>query len=178
MFNQYISNYFNNSGYNSDNSDNSDNSNNYDNSSKSSNSSNFEIQNDLSKCLNSSNYSFTTDPIHYYRKDVLKQNQIKTLSRRKLQTQNYLREQRNKLRYRIDNQNYYNFDNTKKIKICQNIGYDSGLNKNTPFIDYLINKRINFCELGPSSHIAAFFPVSYNLKYCFLRQWKGKDNFG
>jgi len=48
--------------------------------------------------------------------------------------------------------------------ICQfklsnyDIGYTSNLTKSTPFIEYLINKRINFCQLGASTHIAAFIP--------------------
>lgn len=147
-----------NSGYDSDNS-------NY--TSNSSNSSNTS---------NSSNYTITSDPINYYRKDVLKQNYNQTLSRRKLQTQKHLELHRNKVKY-----NKNNFDSTDSDTnniVCKEVGWNSGLNKNTPLIDYLINKRINFCELGASSHIAAFFPVSNNDRHYFKRDWKGKDRYG
>lgn len=155
-----------NSGYDSDNSSNSSNS------SKSSNS------------YNSSNYSITSDPINYYRKDVLKQNYIQSLSRRKQQTQKQLELHRNKVKY---NENKNNLDNTDTVSdtvsvssiiVCREIGYNSGLDKNTPLINYLINRRINFCELGSSSHIAAFIPVVNNSRYCFIRDWKGKDCYG
>jgi hypothetical protein len=59
-----------------------------------------------------------------------------------------------------------------------NGGYNSKLDKNTPFIEYLINKRINFCVLGTSSHIAAFVPVTNNSRYCFIRKWKREDDNG
>ena len=55
---------------------------------------------------------------------------------------------------------------------------NSNFNKNTPLIDYLINKRINYCVLGSSSHIAAFIPVEKKSKYCFLRKWKYQYNYG
>lgn len=57
-------------------------------------------------------------------------------------------------------------------------GYSSNFDKNTPLIDYLINKRINFCTLGSSSHIAAFIPVSSNSRYCFIRKWKRQYDYG
>ena len=56
-------------------------------------------------------------------------------------------------------------------------GCDSNFDKNTPLIDYLINKRINFCQLSSYSHIAAFIPVSNNSKDCFLRKWKWQNNY-
>lgn len=52
--------------------------------------------------------------------------------------------------------------NISNNKIKQHINYIgetvSEFNKNSPFINMLINKRIHFCELGPSCHIAAFVP--------------------
>lgn len=135
-----------------------------------------------SNSSNSSKYTITSDPINYYRKDVLKQNYIQSLSRRKQQTQKHLELHRNKVKY---NRNRNNLDDTEtdtdsdtSIIICREIGYNSGLDKNTPLISYLINRRINFCELGASSHIAAFVPVVNNSRYCFLRDWKGKDRYG
>jgi hypothetical protein len=54
-----------------------------------------------------------------------------------------------------------NFKN-KKVQIPETIkftgGYTSNLTRNTPFIDFLIKKRIASCKLGPSTHIAAFIP--------------------
>lgn len=141
-----------------------------DNSSYSSNSSNMS---ETSKSSNSSNYTITSDPINYYRKDVLKQNYVKPLSRRKLQTQKNLELCRNKVKY---NRNKNNSDSN--IVICKEVGYNSGLDKNNPLIDYLINKRMNFCDLGSYSHIAAFVSVANNDRYCFLRGWKGKDRYG
>jgi hypothetical protein len=89
--------------------------------------------------------------------------------------QNYLKRRKLALKYKDDetDENIHNNEN-----ICKIIGIDSGLNKDTPFINYLINKRINFCELGASSHIAAFVPVGYNSRYCFLRNREGKDHYG
>ena len=40
--------------------------------------------------------------------------------------------------------------------------------KNTPFIDFLINKRINNIDSGSSSHIAAFMP-------CHITCWNNND---
>ena len=47
------------------------------------------------------------------------------------------------------------------------IGKTSNLTKETPFISFLIDKRIKFCHLGASSHIAAFIPTSINLTTLF-----------
>ena len=78
---------------------------------------------------------------------------------------------RHKLSYVRDNGK----ENMSNINIIKNdIGYDSGFNKDTPFINYLINKRISFCDLGASSHIAAFIPSTYGHKCCLIREWKGK----
>ena len=131
-----------------------------------------------SNSSNSSNYIITTVPINYYRKDILKQNYIKTLSRRKQQTQKHLELHRNKVKYNRNKNNFDTSDSDSSVIICKEVGYNSGFDKNTPLIDYLINKRINFCELGSSSHIAAFVPVTNNDWYCFIRGWKGKDRHG
>jgi hypothetical protein len=50
----------------------------------------------------------------------------------------------------------YNINNTKNITIENT----TSLTKDTPFIKYLIDKRIYFCKLGSSSHIAAFMSCS------------------
>jgi len=118
---------------------------------------------DSSCSYDSSNYTITSEPSNYYRKDNLRK------------TQNHLKMHRHKMRYIRDigeenNSNNHSIDN--------NIGYDSGFNKDTPFINYLINKRISFCELGDSSHIAAFVPSTCSSRCCFIREWKGKDNYG
>ena len=42
----------------------------------------------------------------------------------------------------------------------------SDISKETPFIKYLINKRISFCKLGNANHIATFIPNSFS-KYFF-----------
>ena len=133
-----------------------------------------------SNTSNSSNYTITSEPINYYRKDVLNQNYIQSLSRRKQQTQKQLELHRNKVKY---NENKNNLDDTdndfvSSIIVCREIGYNSGLDKNTPLINYLINRRINFCELGSYSHIAAFIHVVNNFRYCFIRYWKGKNCYG
>ena len=60
-------------------------------------------------------------------------------------------------------------------EICSdNIGYTTKLSSDTPFIRFLINKRINFCQLGASSHIASFIPVACNLWQCLIHKGKGK----
>jgi len=131
-----------------------------------------------SNSSNSSNYTITSDPNNHYRKDVLKLNYIQSLSRREQQTQIYLELRRNKVKYNKNRNNLDESDSNSNIIICREIGYDSGFNKNTPLINYLINKRIKFCELGASSHIAAFFPDTNNYRYCFIRDWKGKGHYG
>lgn len=155
-----------NSGYESDNSSySSDSSNSF----KSSNSSNSN-----SNSSNSSNYTITSDPINHYRKDVLKQNYVKSLSRRKQQTQTNLELKRNKVDYNRNESGCESGCESKSV----DIGLNSGLDKNNPLIDHLINKRMSFCDLGSYSHIAAFVPVANNDRYCFLRGWKGKDRYG
>lgn len=128
---------------------------------------------------NTSNYSMTSDPINYYHKDNLKQNpqKFKCYSSRKQQKQNYLDKRRKSMLANYnDNELYaYNFFSPQ---IYNDIGYDSCFNKDTPFISYLIKKRINFCSLGSSSHIAAFVPVKYSSRCCFIREWCGKDHYG
>lgn len=187
MFSQNILNSGSNSDYDSDNS----NGHGYNSSNETNSDSNSDFEYLHSSCcscssssFNSSNYSFTSEPVHYYRKDLLKQNHIKpksSLSKRKMQTQRYLNECRNKNKY-LREFNLANYQNDLTIQPAQcnfqTVGYDSGFNKNTPFIDYLINKRTQFCELGASSHIAAFIPITNNSRYCFIREWKGKDCFG
>lgn len=98
-----------------------------------------------------------------------------TYSHRKIQTQRYLKMRR----YKIMSMN----EMTEKViknalDTDMDTGYDTQFDKNTPFINYLINKRINFCELGASTHIAAFVPVSSGSKCYFIREWKGKDHYG
>lgn len=137
----------------------------------------FKYSSSNSNSSNSSNYTITTVPINYYRKDVLKQHYKQTLSRRKHQTQKHLEFHRNRVKYNKNKNIFDPTDSDSNIVVCKEVGRNSGLNKNTPLIDYLINKRINFCELGTSSHIAALFPVSNNERHCFIRDWKGKDRY-
>lgn len=149
MFSKINSNYDNYSDYDSDNSD-------------------YSLESSLS---NSSNFTITSNPINHCMKNNLKQ----IHSPRKIQLMNNLEKRRLLLKYK-DHETNEILQNNKNIG--KNIGFDSGLNKDTPFINYLINKRINFCELGASSHIAAFIPSTYNSRYCFIRGWKGKDHYG
>lgn len=133
---------------------------------------------DSSDSSNSSNY------IKKMKQEYLNHNynQHKINSLRKRQTQKKLEQHRNKTKYKNymkNNENSCNNTNNElNSKIIQKVGSISGFDKNTPFIDYLINKRINFCVLGSSSHIAAFVPVVNNSWYCFIREWKGKGHYG
>ena len=151
---------------------------------------------DSSGSSNSSNFTITSDPSNYYRKDNLKQNYQKlmnqfnqpnqvlnthcpsnytSVSLRKKQTQNYLEMHRHKMSYIRDNGE----ENNSNINIINNnIGYNSGFNKDTPFINYLITKRINFCGNGDFFHIASFIPSTYSQPNCLIREWKGKDRYG
>ncbi len=52
--------------------------------------------------------------------------------------------------------------------------HTSGLDKDCPFIENLIKKRINSCVVGPSSHIAAFLPSTVEIRSCFIPSWKRK----
>ena len=60
----------------------------------------------------------------------------------------------------------------KKFEEIREIKFYSGetvseFNKDSPFINMLINRRISFCELGPSCHIAAFvMNLATENKYC------------
>lgn|SRR3990167_3801816 len=127
--------------------------------------------------MDSSTSTFSTlpnyKPIDYYYQDIY--DNFKYLSSRKQQMQQQLKLHRNKLRHKDEN-NLNNF-NSDPI-LCKEIGHVSGFDKNTPLINYLINKRINFCELGSSSHIAAFISVVNNSRYCFIRGWCKKDCYG
>lgn len=44
-------------------------------------------------------------------------------------------------------------------------GYTCELTKDDPLISYLIDKRMNFCQLGPSIHIAALIPITREKGY-------------
>lgn len=58
------------------------------------------------------------------------------------------------------------------IKMCSdNLENISKLSKETPFINFLINKRINFCKLGSSNHIATFIPVSFDKYFFTYAKW-------
>jgi hypothetical protein len=43
------------------------------------------------------------------------------------------------------------------------------MNRNTPFIDYLIDKRRNNCVMEASSHIAVFIPTTIKYRQCLIR---------
>lgn len=52
----------------------------------------------------------------------------------------------------------------------------TNLNAETPFVNWLINKRITNCKLKQFSHIAAIIPIAHKLRYCFIfgfwKEWK------
>lgn len=52
----------------------------------------------------------------------------------------------------------------------------TNLDANTPFVNYLINKRLENCVLNKYSHIAAIIPVAHKIRYCFIfgfwQKWK------
>ncbi len=68
-----------------------------------------------------------------------------------------------------------NLDNCESCYL--EIGYTSNLSRDTPFIKFLIDKRINFCQLGNSSHIAALVPVTFNSRCCFKHCGKWKSRY-
>ena len=65
------------------------------------------------------------------------------------------------------------YNNNNDVPIIDN--NTSTLTKETPFIKYLINKRTSCCQMGPSTHIAAFVSVASKDWYCFenYRKWQG-----
>lgn len=170
-------------------------------SSNSSGSSNTSNTSNSSSSSNSSNFTITSDPINYMKENLKQhpqkfkkqleqlqqqqqhqhqqsqshQSQNESYSLRKKQSQIFLERHRLLQKYKDEENNKCIVNNGI---ICRTIGFDSGLNRNTPFINYLINKRINFCVLGASSHIAAFVPVTNNSRWCFIRGWKGKCRYG
>ena len=88
-----------------------------------------------------------------------------------LHISHYRRKQKKKQKDR----NILNEENKKIETNYKNNGYISNYTKDTPLINYLINKRIYYCHMGASSHIAAFIPVTINPRYCFIHNgiWKG-----
>jgi hypothetical protein len=71
-----------------------------------------------------------------------------------------------------DNTNEYYFKNKNLTS-----EYTCELDKNNPLISSLINKRIDSCVVGPSSHIAAFLQNTVDLRSCFIpsRKRKGRN---
>lgn len=65
----------------------------------------------------------------------------------------------------------------KKEHVYYSGGTVSEFNKESPFIDMLINRRIRFCDLGPSCHIAAFVP-DLGIENKFLNWAFGKFAIG
>lgn len=161
MFYQRAIELLNSDGYDSDNSFNSFISSNSSNSSNLSNLSNLSnyTQTDSSDSSDLSNCSTSVSKVYtngYYRRKRKDQTQTQT---RKNTTNEF--------------ESYIGLNLFEK-----NIGYTSSLTKDTPFIQYLINKRILFCQLGAFSHIAAFVPVSSNFRECFKRYGKWKGRYG
>lgn len=68
-------------------------------------------------------------------------------------------------------------DDSDLKMINKNNGYTCEFNKDTPLIKSLINKRISYCNLGASSHIAAFFSEPIRLSSCIEGSGKGKDRY-
>lgn len=65
----------------------------------------------------------------------------------------------------------------KKENLYFTGGTLSEFNKESPFINMLINRRIRFCDLGPSCHIAAFVP-DLGIENKFLNWAFGKFAIG
>lgn len=74
--------------------------------------------------------------------------------------------------YSFEDTNEYYFKNKNSTS-----EYTSELDKNNPFISSLINKRIDSCVVGPSSHIAAFLQNTVDIRSCFIpsRKRKGRN---
>ena len=74
--------------------------------------------------------------------------------------------------YSSEETNEYYFKNKNSTS-----EYTSELDKNNPFISSLINKRIDSCVVGPSSHIAAFLQNTVDIRSCFIpsRKRKGRN---
>ena len=68
------------------------------------------------------------------------------------------------------NEYYFRSKDSTSEYICE-------LDKNNPFISSLINKRIDSCVIGPSSHIAAFLQNTVDMRSCFIpsRKRKGRN---
>ena len=80
-----------------------------------------------------------------------------------------------KIKYRRRNCEFNALNTVNKVNTVNKYGYTSILTKDTPFINYLIKRRINFCKLSTSSHIAAF--CSEPLKdWCYIKGTKWTKN--
>lgn len=72
------------------------------------------------------------------------------------------------------NSECYNLEN-KEIKIEFIGGSESNLTCDTPFINFLMKKRMVSCKLGPSTHIAAFIPELKKKQYLICTNRKDRD---
>ncbi len=167
--------------YDSDYSDHTDNSDNSDNSSISNNSTNSTNSDNSTNSTNSANSTNSTNSLtsnYYNKKNNYSINYYKRKSPKTKQKHKQMQTQTQTHRLQTWQSSVNNEEiNENTCELCNDeIGYISDLTKETPFIKYLIDKRINFCQLGASSHIAAFVPVSFNSRCCFIHngKWKGR----
>lgn len=86
----------------------------------------------------------------------------------------YFRRKRRKDRNRLNISNIYTeYGQT----IDLNYGYTTDINKENPIISYMIDRRINNCRIGPSSHIAAFLPSNIDIGSCFISGYRKKGYY-
>ena len=85
-------------------------------------------------------------------------------------------------KYSKSNNNRNNKNELKNddVKIINNLSYNSNLTKNDFIIQYLIDKRIKYCQLdsGASIHIAALIPKTIKTRYCLIYEWQWKICYG
>ncbi len=86
----------------------------------------------------------------------------------------YFRRTRRKERNRLNIANIY-MDYGQTFDL--NYGYTTDINKENPIISYMIDKRINNCRVGPSSHIAAFLPSNIDIGSCFIPGYRKKGDY-
>jgi hypothetical protein len=85
----------------------------------------------------------------------------------------YFRRNRRKDRHRLSMEEIYdNYSQNSPINYPS--GYTTEINKFSPIISYLINRRISNCRVGPSSHIAAFLPSNIDIGSCFISGYRKK----
>ena len=123
----------------------------------------------MSCSISNDNNIFSKIDSNYSLLEITDINILESSTEKKIYSLKYYRK---KKFFKVENNKIYEKEKINNDMYYINLGYTTNLNKDTPFIKFLIDKRIYYCKLGASTHIAAFIPESFNLWYYFLQSKK------